>query len=151
MSYSDSIDIESTPERVFAIIADLPAMGQLSPENDGGVWIDGAKEPRVGAKFRGDNSRAGDKWSTVATVKVYDPPTTFIFDVSWRRWPISRWEYNVENAPGGCRVTETWNDRRNAILRKQGDSDGFVRAEFTKESIRETLTRLKIRCETQSQ
>ena len=147
MSYSDTIDIESTPEKVFAIIADLPCMGQLSPENDGGEWLDGATGPRVGAKFKGDNSRSGDTWSTVAKVKVYDPPQSFVFDVSWRRWPISRWEYRVEVAPGGCRVTETWTDRRNAILRKQGDGDGFVRAEFTKDSIRETLARLKVLCE----
>jgi polyketide cyclase/dehydrase/lipid transport protein len=148
MSYSDSIDIEATPERVFTIIADLPAMGNLSPENDGGEWLNGVSEPRVGAKFRGDNSRAGDKWTTTATVKVYDPPRAFVFDVSWHRVPIARWKYEVEHAPGGCRVTETWTDRRNALLRRQGDSDGFVRAEFTKESIRQTLEKLKVRCET---
>jgi len=34
------------------------------------------------------------------------------------------------------------------LLRKQGDSDGFVRAEFTKDSIRQTLERLKSFCET---
>jgi hypothetical protein len=148
VSYSDSIDIETTPEKAFAIISDLPAMGRLSPENDGGEWLDGATEAHVGAKFKGDNSRAGDQWSTVAKVKVYEAPTSFVFDVSWRRWPIARWEYSIEIAPGGCRVTETWTDRRNMLLRKQGDSDGFVRAEFTKDSIRQTLERLKSFCET---
>ncbi len=148
MSYSDSIDIETTPEKVFAIISDLPGMGQLSPENDGGEWLNGESAPRAGAKFKGDNSRSGDKWSTVATVKTFNPPNQFVFDVSWHRIPIARWEYSVETAPGGCRVTETWTDRRNAVLRKQGDSNGFVRAEFTKDSIRQTLERLKARCET---
>lgn len=148
MSYSDSTDIESTPEKVFAIISDLPKMGLLSPENDGGTWLDGATKPKVGARFKGDNSRAGDKWSTVAKIKVFDPPNRFVFDISWSRFPISRWEYDIEIAPGGCRVTETWTDRRNAILRKQGDGDGFVRSEFTKDSIRQTLQRLKIACET---
>jgi len=147
MSYSDSIDIETTPEKAFSVIADLPAMGRLSPENDGGEWLNGATGPRVGAKFKGDNSRAADKWTTVANVKVYDPPKSFIFDVSWHRLPIARWEYNIETAPGGCRVTETWSDRRNALIRKQGDSDGFVRAEFTKDSIRQTLEKLKAVCE----
>ena len=147
MSYSDSIDIETTPEKVFAVISDLPSMGKLSPENDGGEWMGDTIGPRVGAKFQGDNSRAGDKWSTVAKVKVYDPPTLFVFDVSWRRFPIARWEYSVVAAPGGCRVTETWTDRRNSILRKQGDSDDFVRAEFTKDSIRQTLEKLKTLCE----
>jgi hypothetical protein len=147
MSYSDSIDIESTPEKVFAIIADLPAMGRLSPENDGGEWLDGVTEARAGATFKGDNSRAGDSWSTVAKVKVFEPPKRFIFDVSWHRWPIARWEYSVEFAPGGCRVTETWTDRRNFLLRKQGGVDGFDRVAFTKDSIRQTLERLKVLCE----
>ncbi len=147
MSYSDSIDIETTPEKVFAVITDLPSMGGLSPENDGGAWLDGASGPSVGAKFKGDNSRAGDKWSTIAKVKVYDAPKSFVFDVAWHRFPIARWEYRVEIAPGGCRVTETWSDRRNAIFRKQGDSGGFERAEFTKDSIRQTLEKLKAQCE----
>jgi hypothetical protein len=147
MSYSDSIDIESTPEEVFAIVSDLPAMGRLSPENDGGQWLNGATGPRVGAKFKGDNSRAGDQWTTVATVKVFKPPNAFVFEITWHRLPIARWEYQVDVAPGGCRVTETWTDRRNSILRKQGDGDGFERAEFTRDSIRQTLERLKAECE----
>jgi hypothetical protein len=151
MGYSDSIDIETTPERAFAIVTDLPAMGRLSPENDGGEWLNGATGPRVGVTFKGENSRAGDRWTTVAKVKVHDAPTSFVFDVSWHHFPISRWEYNIEVAPGGCRVTESWTDRRNAVLRKQGDSDGFVRAEFTKDSIRRTLERLKELCETSDQ
>jgi hypothetical protein len=150
MSYSDSIDIESTPEKVFAVITDLPTMGQLSPENDGGEWLNGATGPRVGATFKGDNSRAGDNWSTVAKVKIFEPPHRFTFDVSWHRIPIARWEYSVDIAPGGCRVTETWTDRRNALLRKQGNADGFDRAEFTKESIRQTLEKLKVLCEPRS-
>jgi hypothetical protein len=149
MGYSDSIDIESIPGRVFAMITDLPGMGELSPENNGGAWMDGSYEARVGAKFRGDNSRGGDNWTTIATVKVYEPPTSFAFDVSWHRLPIARWRFDVEAAPGGCRVTETWTDRRNALLRKHGDTGGFVRAEFTKDSIRQTLEKLKVRCETQ--
>jgi hypothetical protein len=147
MSYSDSIDIETTPERVFAMVTDLPSMGRLSPENDGGEWLDDVTGPRVGARFTGENSRAGDRWSTIAKVKVFDPPTSFVFDITWHRFPISRWEYHIEAAPGGCRVTESWTDRRNALLQKQGDSNGFIRAEFTKDSIRHTLEKLKEHCE----
>jgi hypothetical protein len=147
MSYSDCVDIETTPDKAFSVITNLPSMGRLSPENDGGQWL-GATGPRVGAKFKGDNSRAGDKWSTIATVKVYDPPNSFVFDVSWHRLPIARWEYSIEVAPGGCRVTETWRDRRNVLIRRQGDSDGFVRSEYTKDSIRQTLEKLKAYCET---
>ena len=147
MSYSDSIDIEAPPETVFAVITDLPGMGRLSLENTGGEWIDGATGPGVGAKFRGTNSRSGDSWETMAKVTRFEPPNAFVFHITWHRLPISRWEFSVETAPGGCRVTETWTDRRNSLLRKQGDNDGFIRSEFTKDSIRTTLERLKKHCE----
>jgi hypothetical protein len=147
MSYSDSIDIECPPEVAFAVITDLPQMDRLSPENTGGEWIGSATGPKVGAKFKGSNTRAGDSWNTIAKVVVYDPPRRFGFNVTFKVFNIARWEYSVESAPGGCRVTETWTDRRNALVRKQGDADGFIRAEFTKDSIRTTLERLKKFCE----
>jgi hypothetical protein len=147
MSYSDSIDIECSPEAAFAVVTDLPRMDRLSPENTGGEWIDGATGPRVGAKFKGTNAREKDSWYTIAKVVTYEPPRRFVFNVTFKVFKIARWDFAVEPAPGGCRVTETWTDRRNALVRKQGDSDGFVRAEFTKESIRTTLERLKKFCE----
>jgi hypothetical protein len=147
MSYSDSIDIECSPEAAFAVVIDLPHMDRLSPENTGGEWIGGATGPRVGAKFKGTNAREKDSWYTIAKVITYDPPHRFAFNVSFKMFNIARWEFAVEPAPGGCRVTETWTDRRNALVRKQGDADGFVRAEYTKTSIRTTLERLKKFCE----
>jgi hypothetical protein len=147
MSYSDSIDIECSPEAAFAIITDLPHMDRLSPENTGGEWIGGATGPTVGAKFKGTNAREKDSWYTIAKVVAYEPPQRFEFKVTFKMLNIARWAFSVEPAPGGCRVTETWTDRRNALVRKQGDSEQFNRAEFTKESIRTTLERLKNLCE----
>jgi hypothetical protein len=74
MSYSDSIDIECSPEAAFAVITDLPHMDRLSPENTGGEWIGGASGPQVGAKFKGTNARDRDSWYTIAKVVTYDPP-----------------------------------------------------------------------------
>jgi Polyketide cyclase / dehydrase and lipid transport len=147
MSYSDSIDIECSPEAAFAVVSDLPHMDRLSLENTGGEWIGGAVGPKVGAKFKGTNARDKDSWYTIAKVLAYDPPRRFAFKVTFKMFNIARWEFAIEPAPGGCRVTETWTDRRNALVRKQGDADGFVRAEFTKQSIRTTLERLKNLCE----
>jgi hypothetical protein len=147
MSYSDSIDIECPPDAAFAVVTDLPHMDRLSPENTGGEWIGGALGPKVGAKFKGTNARDKDSWHTIAKVVTYDPPRRFAFKVTFRMFNVARWEFAIESAPGGCRVTETWTDRRNALVRKQGDSDEFNRAEFTKESIRTTLERLKKFCE----
>ena len=147
MSYSDSIDIECSPDAAFAVITDLPRMDRLSPENTGGEWIGDSTGPKLGARFKGTNAREKDKWYTIAKVVAYDPPRRFEFKVTFKMLNIARWAFTIELAPGGCRVTETWTDRRNALVRKHGDTDGFIRAEYTKESIRTTLERLKKLCE----
>ena len=147
MDYSDTIDIAAPPTTAFALLSDLPGMGRLSPENTGGTWV-GATGPRIGARFRGTNSRDDDSWSTVARVTRYEPPRDFAFEVTWHRFRISRWEFSVEETDAGCRVTETWTDRRNDVIRKEGDSGNFKRAEFTVHSIRTTLESLKRLCET---
>ena len=147
MDYSDSIEIGAPPDVVFALISDLKRMGEFSPENTGGEWLGKATGPRLGARFKGTNARDGDHWSTTAKITTYEPPSLFAFEVTWKRFAISRWEFRIEATPNGSRVTESWRDRRNPIIRKDGDSDGFVRAEYTKESIRTTLGRLKSACE----
>jgi hypothetical protein len=150
MDHSDSIDIAAAPAQAFALLADLPGMGRLSPENTGGAWIGGATGPHVGARFRGTNSRGDDSWSTVARVTAYEAPRDFAFEVTWHRFRISRWEFCVEETSSGCRVTEKWTDRRNALMRKEGDSGDFKREEFTVHSVRTTLERLKGLCEDDS-
>ena len=147
MDLSESIEIAASPERAFRVLSDLPGMGSLSPENTGGQWLDGATSARLGARFRGTNERDGDEWWTIAKVTVFEPPTSFTFEVTWHRFRISLWEYRVEKTKKGCRVTESWTDRRNAVIRKEGDSDGFSRVEFTKASIHATLVELKRICE----
>jgi len=45
---------------------------------------------------------------------------------------------------------ESWKDRRNWLVRRSDKKKGFDRAEYTKESIRTTLERLKTTCEAAS-
>jgi hypothetical protein len=123
-------------------------MGRLSPENTGGEWLDDVTEARIGARFKGTNTREKDSWSTIAKVVTFDPPKRFTFDVTYKKFfKISRWQFDVEPAPGGCRVTETWTDHRSNRARKHSESDDFTRVDYSKVSIRTTLERLKEHCE----
>jgi hypothetical protein len=100
--------------------------------------------PGVGAKFKGTNTREKESWYTIARVVTYDPPKRFVFDVTYKKlFKVARWEFDVESAPGGCRVTETWTDHRSSFARKQSESDDFKRADYSKVSIRTTLEKLK--------
>jgi uncharacterized protein YndB with AHSA1/START domain len=46
-------DISASPESIWALVTDLPRMGEWSPENRGGEWLKGATGPSVGARFKG--------------------------------------------------------------------------------------------------
>jgi hypothetical protein len=141
-----SIEISATPEKVFPLIAHLERMGEFSPENTGGTWVRGATGPEVGARFRGSNARGGQRWTTLATVTTYLPPTAFAFEVTAGPFKVARWAYELEATTSGCKVTESSTDRRGRFVRlfEKGGGD---RAGFTATSIEQTLANLKAACE----
>lgn len=107
--------INASPEKVWALVTDLPRMGEWSPENDGGSWTGGASAAAVGAKFKGLNSNGKKKWSTMSKVTVLEAPRSFAFDVSVLGLAIAGWSYEIEAQDGGTIVTETWIDKRGKV------------------------------------
>jgi hypothetical protein len=106
---SRSVEIAADPDTIWAMVTDLPRMGELSPENIGGHWLDGATGPAVGARFRGYNRNGTKLWWTRVRVLVCEPGRRFTFDV---RTPfgvrVSRWSYEITPTAAGCRLTEHW-------------------------------------------
>ncbi len=146
MADSISVDREigAPPETVWALVSDLPRMGEWSDENQGGEWIKGATGPAVGARFRGANRNGFRRWKTLVTVTDAEPGERFAFDVTLVGLPISSWAYDIEPTEQGCRVTERWTDRRpgwfGPIARvATGVSD---RAEHTRVGMTDTLERV---------
>ena len=148
-SISRTIEVAAPAERVFAMVSNLPGMGELSPENAGGRWLGGATAPAAGVRFRGSNRQGRRRWSTLVRIATCEPPRRFSFDVSSGGLAVSRWTYEVEPRPGGCTVTETWQDRRGATIDVLGKLVSGVgdRTAFTAESIERTLAALKERAE----
>lgn len=140
-----SIRVDAPAARAWGLVSDLPRMGQLSPENDGGRWLRGARGPVVGARFRGRNARGWRRWSTQVVVTHSEPGRRFAFDVSSIGLPVATWTYDVEPAgQAACAVTETWQDRRGPLIRILGRLVTGVgdRASYTAESIEATLARV---------
>lgn len=101
--------IAAAPETVYDLVADITRMGEWSPENTGGEWLDGAAGPAVGARFKGRNRRKAG-WSTTATVTEAERGRAFAFAVGSRApgRPDTTWRYTFTVATaGGCDVTET--------------------------------------------
>jgi uncharacterized protein YndB with AHSA1/START domain len=105
-------EMAASPERVYALVADLPRMGEWSPENRGGEWLDAAAGVRPGTRFRGRNRNGRRAWKSLVTVVDADPGRRFAFRSSIGPVRISDWSYTFEALPTGCRVTESWTDLR---------------------------------------
>jgi len=107
-----SQDMAADPAKVYDLVSDLPRMGQWSPENTGGRWLAGATGPAVGAKFKGTNRHRLLRWSTTVKVTDASPGKRFAFEVTYGPVPISTWAYEFEPDGSGCKVVESWSDRR---------------------------------------
>jgi uncharacterized protein YndB with AHSA1/START domain len=138
-------EIRAPAERVWAMVTDLPRMGEWSPESLGGLWVQGATGPAPGAKFKGENEIGKKAWSTDATVIDAEPGRRFSFRVSVGPIQVAEWAYDFEDTPTGCRVTETWTDHRNGVIRRLGKFTSGVadRAEHNRRGMEETLLRLE--------
>jgi uncharacterized protein YndB with AHSA1/START domain len=146
---SVTMHIDAPPDTVYALVSDLPRMGEWSPENTGGKWVRGATGAATGARFKGTNKNGSKSWSTTVKVVEATPGKAFVFDVVAGPMKISRWAYRIAEAGGGCDVTEEWMDRR---PRGSHGMSAFVsgvkdRSTFTRTSIQTTLENLKAAAE----
>jgi hypothetical protein len=140
------------PDEVYALIIDLPRMGEWSPENIGGKWLCGASGAAVGAKFKGENRHGSKSWSTTVTITEADPGKAFAFAVSAGPISVAEWRYDLASDGEATTVTETWTDRRNPILSLLGGVVTGIRdrADYTQTSIDTTLAALKVAAEAQT-
>lgn len=148
-SISRTVEVDAPPERVWALVSDLPRMGALSPENTGGSWRRGATGPAVGVRFRGSNRHGWRRWSTAVRVVECEPGRRFAFDVDSLGLAVSRWTYEIAERPGGCTVTESWQDRRGRAMDLIGVAVTGVadRTDYTAASIEQTLAAMKRQAE----
>ena len=77
-----SLDIAAPAEKVWALVSDLPRMGEWSPENAGGKWVKGATGPALGAVFVGTNKNGIRRWTTNVTIIGCEPGVLFEFAVT---------------------------------------------------------------------
>jgi len=140
-----SADISAPADQVWSLVSDLPRMGEWSPENTGGRWLDGASGPTVGAKFRGRNAKGLRRWSTTCVVTDATPGKRFAFDVTYGPLAISTWEYDLSGDGASTRVTESWTDNRPVWMKiASGPVMGVAdRAGHNRRGMEHTLAALK--------
>lgn len=152
---SVSIDVKASPETVWGLISELARMGDWSPECTGVKWAGadpGPAGPSVGSVFKGKNKNGIRRWSTKGTIVAAEPNRKIAWDVSALGLPAARWDYTIDPSEGGCRVTETWQDKRGAIINFVGPLATGVkdRAGHNEAGMRKTLDSLKAAAESRA-
>jgi hypothetical protein len=150
-THADAVEtIDADPTTVYDAVADLPNMGDLSPENVGGKWLNGATGPVVGARFRGHNQAGWRRWWTSVEVTEANPGKRFAFHVTVGPFTVADWAYEIEPAGEGTKVTETWTDLRPGWMKAlSGPAMGVSdRAEHNRKNMHATLSALKAAVET---
>jgi hypothetical protein len=82
----------------------------VEPGCRGGRWSDGTTGPVPGARFRGRNRWGLFAWSRTCVVEQAEPGRRFVFSTVPDRFApdSTRWAYTFEEAPGGTKITESY-------------------------------------------
>ena len=138
--------VRAAPERIYGLVADLPRMGEWSPECQSVQWEGGADGPAEGARFVGHN-RGGPrglmKWSRRGRVLVADPGREFTFVTEEGGRESTVWRYRFEAVEGGTMVTESYEVKRIPAWARIVDIP-TNRARELREAMQHTLAQLKI-------
>ena len=151
MADAGSVEINTTvhasPRHVYDLVADLPRMGEWSPECRGVDWRRGARGAVAGAHFRGRNRHGWHRWNTRGVIVRAEPAHSLAWETSFLGLPMARWTYSFEPHEDGCRVTERWDDRQLFLTRPW--IVGWLvtgtrsRSDRNAETMRATLDRLR--------
>ncbi|WP_422743831.1 SRPBCC family protein [Mycobacterium sp. WMMD1722] len=147
-----AVDIAADPDAVYRLLTNLATLAELAEETTAMRWkkgpgTDGAVRP--GAVFVGSNRNGSRSWNTTCTVTEATAGRSFAFDVRSLGIPVARWRYDIEERPGGCRVTErTWDQRPGWFRTVAGLATGVKdRTSANQRHIEATLDRLRVRAE----
>jgi uncharacterized protein YndB with AHSA1/START domain len=108
---SCSVVIEAPAERLYGMVADMPRMGEWSPECQRLEWLEGSTGPAEGARFIGHNRGAPAgllRWSRQGTVLTADPGREFAFATEEGGQEGVVWRYRFEPVERGTKVTESY-------------------------------------------
>ena len=108
---SCEVVIEAAPERVYELVADMPRMGEWSPECQRVEWLEGSSGPAEGARFIGHNEGGPGglmKWSRRGRVLAAEAGREFAFATEEGGKEGVVWRYRFEAIEGGTRVTESY-------------------------------------------
>jgi Polyketide cyclase / dehydrase and lipid transport len=146
---SQSIVVSTDRENVYELVADLPRMGEWSPECERVDWLNGTSRAVEGAEFVGHN-RGGPfkrfRWSRHGRVLTADTGREFAFVTDEGGRESTVWRYRFEPVAGGTRVTESYEVKWIPVWARIVDVPANRHGEL-REAMRHTLEQLKAAAE----
>ncbi|HEY5182084.1 MAG TPA: SRPBCC family protein [Dermatophilaceae bacterium] len=146
----ESLAVAATADRVYDLVADLPRMGEWSPECERVAWRGGATQAAKGAQFVGYNRAGSVQWMTQGEVVIAERGRHLAFEIHFGPLKIARWEYFIvpdDADPSSCTVVEEWTDRRPGWYAGPADKAFGPRARTNRRGMEKTLANLKLAAE----
>ena len=147
-TYSDSIEIDAPVAAVWELVTAMERYGEWSSENTGGYWrkkADGVPGTgQLGDQFVGVNRRDGKEWKALVEIVERDEGRSFAFVTGGSELNFVLWQYLLEPAGDGTRLTEYWELRNlSPIMVENGEPEVAYRMANMRESMRATLEGIK--------
>jgi uncharacterized membrane protein len=142
---SHSVVIGAPAADIYALVADLPRMGEWSPECRQVEWLEGWDGPSEGARFVGHNQggpRGLMKWSRRGRVVTAREGREFAFVTEEGGREGTEWRYRFETVADGTRVTESYTVSSIPAWARVVDVP-TNRARELRDAMRQTLEQLK--------
>ncbi len=142
----ESVVVAAPADAVYALVADLPRMGEWSPECEQVTWRGGATAAAKGARFLGLNKMGSIRWMTQGEVVTAERGRHLAFEIHVGPLKIARWEYFIvpdDDDPSSCTVVEEWTDRRPDWYAVPADKVFGSRATTNLRGMKTTLANLK--------
>ena len=99
--------IGASQRRVWELVSDIELMPTMSQELQSVEWLDGAREPAVGAKFIGRSKHESlGEWATTSHVIECEPQRVFAWAVEDPANPTAIWRFRLEPKNGGTELSE---------------------------------------------
>lgn len=146
MYHEETVEIDTTADEVYRLVSDMARMGEWSPENAGGQWLDGGNGS-VGDRFEGHNKVGDREWSVVCHVTKADAGAEFQFVTGEPSAPFVRWTYRMSGS-SPTTVTEVWDvEQLPPTMASRTPEQLADRAEQVRSGMAQTLAGMKASAE----
>ena len=146
MYHEETVAIDASADAVYGLVSDLTRMGEWSPENTGGQWLDGGSG-QVGDRFEGVNRIGEREWSVVCQVTKAEPGTEFQFITGEVEAPVVRWSYRMSGS-NPTTLTEVWDVEQLPSTLADASAERLAgRAEQVRSAMSQTLAGIKATAE----